>query len=223
MWDTWQHLLTPHTRGSDGSLTQSWVSWCTVQSCLSLRRIVKWMCWRSNVFASSSDRNLVRQPQKRTKCYNKHSEKQRWVGPIHLSGIPDLKTAARPSTMTRTQAGHQRREPTRLLTVSMQYSVRTDVWRSERLLMNSTCHLAHAKRYWHRILEWDVCRQNLFPTRPWVSGNSWPSTASPWFPTRLLTRFGPLRLLPLPQAEQNPEGDTISRRRGDTTKYDTAV
>jgi hypothetical protein len=108
MSDTWQHLLTAHTRGSGGSLTQSWVCWSAVQSCLSLRRIVKWMCWRSNVFASNSSRNLVRRPQKRTKCYNKHLKKQRWVGPRHLSGIPDIKMAARPSTMIRTQAGHQR-------------------------------------------------------------------------------------------------------------------
>jgi hypothetical protein len=42
-------------------------------------------------------------------------------------------------------------------------------------------------------------------------------------PPALLTRFGPLRLLPLPQVEEHPEGETISRRRGDTTKYDTAV
>jgi hypothetical protein len=43
-------------------------------------------------------------------------------------------------------------------------------------------------------------------------------------PPALLTTFGPLRrLLPLPQAEEHPEGETISRRRGDTTKYDTAV
>jgi hypothetical protein len=42
-------------------------------------------------------------------------------------------------------------------------------------------------------------------------------------PPALLIRFGPLRLLPLPQAEEHPEGETISRRRRDTTKYDTAV
>jgi hypothetical protein len=42
-------------------------------------------------------------------------------------------------------------------------------------------------------------------------------------PTALLTIFGPLRLLPLPQAEEHPEGETISRRREDTTKYDMAV
>jgi hypothetical protein len=39
----------------------------------------------------------------------------------------------------------------------------------------------------------------------------------------LFTRFGPLRLLPLPRAEENPEGETISRRRGDKTKYDTTA
>jgi hypothetical protein len=42
-------------------------------------------------------------------------------------------------------------------------------------------------------------------------------------PPALLTRFGPLRLLPLPQPEERPEGETISRHRGDTTKYYTAV
>jgi hypothetical protein len=42
-------------------------------------------------------------------------------------------------------------------------------------------------------------------------------------PSALLTRFGPLRLVPLPQAEEHPEVEMISRRRGDTTKYDMAV
>jgi hypothetical protein len=42
-------------------------------------------------------------------------------------------------------------------------------------------------------------------------------------PPTLLRRFGPLWLLPLPQAEEHPEGEMISRRCGDTTKYDTAV
>jgi hypothetical protein len=42
-------------------------------------------------------------------------------------------------------------------------------------------------------------------------------------PPALLTRFGSLRLLPLPQAEEHPEGETISRCRGDTTVYDTAI
>jgi hypothetical protein len=42
-------------------------------------------------------------------------------------------------------------------------------------------------------------------------------------PPTLITRFDPLRLLRLTQAEEHPEGETISRRRGDTTKYDTAV
>jgi hypothetical protein len=42
-------------------------------------------------------------------------------------------------------------------------------------------------------------------------------------PPALLTKFGPLRLIPLPQAEKHPERETISRLRGDTTKYDTAA
>jgi hypothetical protein len=42
-------------------------------------------------------------------------------------------------------------------------------------------------------------------------------------PPALRTRFGSLRLLPLPQTEEHPKGETISRRRGDITKYDTAV
>lgn len=37
------------------------------------------------------------------------------------------------------------------------------------------------------------------------------------FPTALLNRFGPLRLLP--QAEERSEGERISRLRGDTTEY----
>jgi hypothetical protein len=32
-------------------------------------------------------------------------------------------------------------------------------------------------------------------------------------PPPLLTKFGPLRRLPLPQAEEHAEGETISRRR----------
>jgi hypothetical protein len=42
-------------------------------------------------------------------------------------------------------------------------------------------------------------------------------------PPALLTRFGPLWLLLLPRAEEHPEGVTILRHHGDTTKYDTAV
>jgi hypothetical protein len=42
-------------------------------------------------------------------------------------------------------------------------------------------------------------------------------------PPALLTRFGPLRLLPFPQAKEHAEGETISIHLGDTTKYDTAV
>jgi hypothetical protein len=35
--------------------------------------------------------------------------------------------------------------------------------------------------------------------------------------------LAPVWLLPLPQAEEHPEGKTISRRRRDTTKYNMAV
>jgi hypothetical protein len=42
-------------------------------------------------------------------------------------------------------------------------------------------------------------------------------------PPALLTRFGPLRLFPLPQTEEHFDGETISRLRGDKTKYDMAV
>jgi hypothetical protein len=37
------------------------------------------------------------------------------------------------------------------------------------------------------------------------------------------SRFGHLWHLPLPQTEEHPEGETISRHRWDTTKYDTAA
>jgi hypothetical protein len=42
-------------------------------------------------------------------------------------------------------------------------------------------------------------------------------------PPTLLTRFGSLRLLPLHKAEEHPEGETISRRHGDTTIYNMAA
>jgi hypothetical protein len=42
-------------------------------------------------------------------------------------------------------------------------------------------------------------------------------------PPALLTRFGPLWIFPLPQAEEHHEGETISRRRRDATNYDAAV
>jgi hypothetical protein len=42
-------------------------------------------------------------------------------------------------------------------------------------------------------------------------------------PSAFHITFGPLQLLPLPQAEEHSEGDTISRRRRNTTEYDTAV
>jgi hypothetical protein len=59
-------------------------------------------------------------------------------------------------------------------------------------------------------------------TRPECQGILGQAQHSCGSPPALLTRFCPLRRLPLPQAEEHPEGETISRRRGDTTKYDTA-
>jgi hypothetical protein len=62
-------------------------------------------------------------------------------------------------------------------------------------------------------------RQCAMPRVPeWQVGQAQHPRGSP--PT-ILTRFGPLRLLP--HAEEHPVGEKISRRRGDTTKYDTAV
>jgi hypothetical protein len=89
----------------------AWISreWVDLQCNLVCPSIVLW---------NGSARNLVRWPQKRTKCYNRLSDKQRWVGPRHLSGIADFKKAARPTTI-HTQAGIQRWEPTRLLTMPM--------------------------------------------------------------------------------------------------------
>jgi hypothetical protein len=87
---------------------------------------------------------------------------------------------AHPSTMIHTQAGHQWREPMRLFTVSIQKSVGTNVWRSEISdelnLSFGTCQA---------ILTQGFCTTTVcHATWPWVSGNSWPRTASPWFPTR---------------------------------------
>jgi hypothetical protein len=64
------------------------------------------------------------------------------------------------------------------------------------------------------------CAMPRGPERQGILGQAQHPRGSP---PALLTRFGSLQLLPLPQAEEHPEGETISRRRGDTTKYDTAV
>jgi hypothetical protein len=68
-----------------------------------------------------------------------------------------------------------------------------------------------------------VPRQCTMPRGPECQGIFGQAQHPRGFTPALLTRFGPLRLLPLPQAEEHPEGETISRRGGDTTKYDTAV
>jgi hypothetical protein len=73
------------------------------------------------------------------------------------------------------------------------------------------CYLASAPRQ---------CAMPRGPECQGILGQAQDPRGSP--PT-LLTRFGLLQLLPLPQDEEHPEGETISRRCGDTTKYDMAV
>jgi hypothetical protein len=64
------------------------------------------------------------------------------------------------------------------------------------------------------------CAMPRGPERQGILGQAQHPRGSP---PALLTRFGLLLLLPLPQAEEHPEGVTISRRGGDKTKYNTAV
>jgi hypothetical protein len=45
----------------------------------------------------------------------------------------------------------------------------------------------------------------------------------PVVPHRLTHQIWPPATSSSPQAEEHPEGETISRRRGNTTKYDTTV
>lgn len=75
MLDIWQHLMT-HSKGMGGRLNQSWVRHSTMQMCFPLHCMVKWMCWRSIIFAITSAENLVKWSQKSTRCYKKHGEKQ---------------------------------------------------------------------------------------------------------------------------------------------------
>lgn len=51
----------------------------------SLHHIVEWVCWRSNVFASSSVGSYTAQQLKSMRCYIKHLEKQHWIR-RHLTG-----------------------------------------------------------------------------------------------------------------------------------------
>jgi hypothetical protein len=173
------------------------------------------MYWRSNVFASSSARNLVRRPQKRTKCYNKHSEKQRWVGPIHLSGIPDLKMA----------------EENKASPVKCQDNADRFLWRGgsgasrvssptpdhesdclhNRSAKPSRCNSSEkASQMVFRYLAL-APRQWAMPRCPECQGILGQAQHPRGSPPALLTRFGPLRLLPLSKAEEHPEGKTISR------------
>jgi hypothetical protein len=68
-----------------------------------------------------------------------------------------------------------------------------------------------------------AARQCAMPRGPECQGILGQAQHPRGSPPALLTGIGPLRLLPLPQAEDHPEEETISRRRGNTTKYDTEV
>jgi hypothetical protein len=139
------------------------------------------------VFASSSARNLVRRPQKRTKCYNKHSEKQRLDGPRHLSGIPDLKKAALPSkTMIAFFDAEDLVHHKFLL---------------QRQTMNQTVYITVLQRLRDAVRRkrphkwssgtWLLHHDNA-PCHAAVSVREFlASTASPWFPTRLTHQIWP--------------------------------
>jgi hypothetical protein len=195
MYETWQHLLKPHTRGADANLTRLWASWSAVQSCLSLRRIVKWMCWRSNVFESSSARNFVRRPQKRTKCYNKHSEKQRWVGPRHLSGIPDLKITARPSTIADRFLWRGGSGASRVSSLTPDHE--SDCLHNRSATPKGRSSSETASQMVFRYLA-SAPRQSAMPRGPECQGILGQAQHPRGSPPTLLTRFGLLRLLPLP-------------------------
>jgi hypothetical protein len=66
-------------------------------------------------------------------------------------------------------------------------------------------------------------QQCAMPCSPECQGILGQAQHAPGSPPALFTRFGPLQLLPLPQAEEHPEGEMISRRRRDTAKYNMAV
>jgi hypothetical protein len=142
------------------------------------------------VFVSNSARHLVRRPQKRTKCYNKHSEKQRLDSPRHLSDIPGLKMAARPST--------------RMIAFFDAEGLVHHEFLPQRQTMNQTVYITvlqrlrdadHRKRPHKCLPVPGFCTTTMcHATRPGVFGNSWPSIASPWFPTHLTHQIWPVAI-----------------------------
>jgi hypothetical protein len=191
-----------------------------MQSCLSVRRIVKWMCWRSNVFASISARNLVRRPQKRTKCCNRHPEKQRWVGPRHLG---HWESEASPVKCQDNADRFLLRGGSGASRVSSPTPDHESGCLHNRSATPSRCSSSEtASLMVFRYLA-SAPRQCTMPRGPECQGILGQEQHPRDSPPALITRFGPLRLLPLPQAEEHSEGEKISRRRGDTAKHDTAV
>jgi hypothetical protein len=84
----------------------------------------------------------------------------------------------------------------------------------------SSSEMASQMFFWYLASAPQQCAMPWSPECQGILGQAQHPRGSP--PT-LLNRFGPLRLLPLPQVEEHPEGETISRRCGDTTKYDMTV
>jgi hypothetical protein len=131
--------------------------------------------------------------------------------------------AARPSTMIRTQAGHQRCGGSGASRVTFATPGHESDCLHNRSATPSRCSSSETtSQMVFRYLA-SAPRQCAMPRGPECQGILGQAQQPRGPPPALLTRFGPLRLLPLPQAEEHPEGETISRHRGDTTKYDSAV
>jgi hypothetical protein len=67
------------------------------------------------------------------------------------------------------------------------------------------------------------CTTMRHATRPWVSGNTWPSTSSPWFPTHLTHQIWPPMTSSSSPGWRAPWRGNNFKTCGDTTKYNTAV
>jgi hypothetical protein len=137
-----------------------------------------------------------------------------------LSSISDLKMATRPSTMmiaffdAEGLVHHEFLPQSQTMSQTVYITVlqrlrdavrrkRLHKWSSGTWLLhhdNAPCHAALNAR--------EFLAKHSIPVVPHL----------PFSPDLV-----PLRFLPLPQAEKHPEGEKISRRCGDTAKYDAAV
>lgn len=137
----------PHSRGAGpGWPSHKWDVYSA--RIFSLSCIVKRFCWKSNMLALISARNILKCPQTCKRCSSKHLQKKCCVHPVHLNGIPILKVTAFPSVMIHTY---------RLITNNVNQwdcwpcqSICEGVWWSERLLMEPTfiCYV------WSNINSW---------------------------------------------------------------------